>query len=1135
MTKYKKHLFKSISLFTLIMLVSATTSSTTYAASQTVVDSKVSNSKVTSTPNTENLGIWTKKTDLPTTLGGHSSLVLDGKIYVFGGSEDLSKSKYSSSVYTYDPTTDNWVKKTTMPKTLTAHSSVVLNGRIYIIGGYSEHGATSSVYSYDPNTNTWTQKADMPQALLGHTSVVFNNKIYVIGGYNGKNDVSSVYSYDPNTNTWTSKANDLESSGSPSSVVFDNKIYVFGGSFTSSGSSIRVYDPNTNTWTKKDQKIAEQTSSTNAVVLNDKIYILGGSLSPYVTEYDPNANTLVRKCNMLSNRSNHSSVVFNNKIYTLGGSSGKKFISDVDIYDVNSKDITTYLQLNKKVLDIEVGKSETLMATILPENVDNKKIEWSSSDKTIATVDENGLVTSVKEGTTTITATSDNGKLTASCTVNVQSSAKSSISLNKTTLNLEVGQSEKLLSKISPENVDNKKVIWSSSDKTIASVDENGLVTSLGEGSVIITVTSQDGKLTANCKVNIKPVTEYLGEWTKKTDMPKALGKHSAVTLDGKIYVLGGNENLSKSKYSSSVYVYDSNADAWTKKTDMPKAITAHSSVTSDGKIYVLGGYSDYAPSNSVYEYNANANSWTKKADMPKALLAHSSVIFDGKIYVIGGHDGKNPNSFVYVYDMSKNTWTTKASSALANAWNSSTVVFGNKIYVFGGVDSNNLIRVYDPSTDTWIKKDVKLLSQPYPNSAVVLYDKIYILGNSLTGLDLTAYDPNMDTFTKKADMLSPSCNHTSVVLNNKIYALGGGNGKEFSSTVEAYDTIGKIIPTSLQLNKKDLDLEVGKSENLIANILPENASSEKVSWSSSDETIATVDKNGLVVSLKEGTAIITVTSQSGNLKDSCTVNVKTSDKNNLWLDKTNIELEAGQWCSIDTNKHQDFNWVSSDPSIAKLTYGDNSFNSITALKEGTATITVTSKDGKLKGTCNITVKPTSKTGISLDKTSLDIEVGEEAIISGTILPKDDEYALLSWSSSDSNIVHVAEDGKCYLRGESVGTAIITATSIDGKFKATCTVNVKSPNKSNISLDKTSVDLQAGECVELVATVLDSNCGDLEWSSSDESIASLYYTGAKALIDTSKPGTATITVSSKDGKLKASCVINVKPISKNNE
>ena len=170
------------------------------------------------------------------------------------------------------------------------------------------------------------------------------------------------------------------------------------------------------------------------------------------------------------------------------------------------------VSLNKSSLSLVVGDMETLAATLSPANATNKTVKWSSSDPYVAQVNSYGEVRAINAGTATITVTTEDGHKTASCKVTVKANtiAVASVSLNKSSISLKVGDKETLVATLSPANATNKAVKWSSSDLSVAEVNSNGVVTAKGGGTAIITVTTEDGHKTASCVVSVEKPTDSI-------------------------------------------------------------------------------------------------------------------------------------------------------------------------------------------------------------------------------------------------------------------------------------------------------------------------------------------------------------------------------------------------------------------------------------------------------------------------------------------------------------------------------------------------------------------------------------------------------------------------------------------------
>ena len=151
----------------------------------------------------------------------------------------------------------------------------------------------------------------------------------------------------------------------------------------------------------------------------------------------------------------------------------------------------------------KVGETLQLTATVKPSYADNKTITWKSSDEKVATVDKDGKVTAVANGTATITATSADGKHSATAAITVKiAPEKLTLTAENKTLT-KVGETLQITAKIEPDNAYDK-LIWKSSDERVATVDVDGKVTAAGNGKAIITATTEDGKLSESVTITVK-------------------------------------------------------------------------------------------------------------------------------------------------------------------------------------------------------------------------------------------------------------------------------------------------------------------------------------------------------------------------------------------------------------------------------------------------------------------------------------------------------------------------------------------------------------------------------------------------------------------------------------------------------
>lgn len=191
-----------------------------------------------------------------------------------------------------------------------------------------------------------------------------------------------------------------------------------------------------------------------------------------------------------------------------GVSERKNGMSIRPIYDERPESVhVESITINQPTLSLELGSVGQLTTTILPTDVSNTNVTWTSSDLSVATVDAQGVVTAVSAGTATITVTTSDGSKTATCAVTVTNPVVhvESVSLNKTSLSLTVGGTETIQATVSPSTASNTNVTWSSSNTSVATVS-NGTVTAQAVGTA--TITASAGGKSATCTVTVSiPVT----------------------------------------------------------------------------------------------------------------------------------------------------------------------------------------------------------------------------------------------------------------------------------------------------------------------------------------------------------------------------------------------------------------------------------------------------------------------------------------------------------------------------------------------------------------------------------------------------------------------------------------------------
>ncbi|MDR4022886.1 MAG: Ig-like domain-containing protein [Eubacteriales bacterium] len=339
--------------------------------------------------------------------------------------------------------------------------------------------------------------------------------------------------------------------------------------------------------------------------------------------------------------------------------------------------------------------------------------------------------------------------------------------------------------------------------------------------------------------------------------------------------------------------------------------------------------------------------------------------------------------------------------------------------------------------------------------------------GISVTGVRLDKTSANMtvgETTTLKATVEPATATNKSVTWESsntavatvdqsgKVTAVGVGDatitvtaeGNHTATCAVTVTNNEQNIPVSGVSIVGNPEVNEGATTQLTATVTPSSATNKKVTWASSNTEVATVNSDGLVRGVKEGTATITVTTEDESKTASCIVTVKStrtkvdgvsiSGNTNIKENET-TKLRATVTPSSATNKT--VRWESSNTEVATV----NSDGLVRGVKEGTATITVTTEDESKTASCTVTVKSTRTEvdGVSISGNT-NIKENEKTQLKATVTPSSATNKNVTWESSNTAVATVDSNG--LVTGVKEGTATITVTTEDGGKTATCTVNV---------------------------------------------------------------------------------------------
>ena len=276
------------------------------------------------------------------------------------------------------------------------------------------------------------------------------------------------------------------------------------------------------------------------------------------------------------------------------------------------------------------------------------------------------------------------------------------------------------------------------------------------------------------------------------------------------------------------------------------------------------------------------------------------------------------------------------------------------------------------------------------------------------------------------------------LVAASVLSSCGGGGGDKPNSG--PYTPPANVAVSSVSVSPSTSELVIGSTVQLSATVSPSNATDKSVTWSSSNQTVATVTPTGLVTAKAEGSANITANASGKTAVCKVTVKKPTVAVTSVELDQTDITINKGTSQTLkatvkpDNATDKTVTWASSKTDIATV----DATGKVTAVAKGVATITASC--GGKTATCKVTVTVPVES-ISLSETTLTLTEGDTKTLVATVKPDDASVKTVEWTSSNTSAATVDGNGK--VTAIAVGTTNIAA-SCGGKT-ATCKVTVTAP------------------------------------------------------------------------------------------
>ena len=250
------------------------------------------------------------------------------------------------------------------------------------------------------------------------------------------------------------------------------------------------------------------------------------------------------------------------------------------------------------------------------------------------------------------------------------------------------------------------------------------------------------------------------------------------------------------------------------------------------------------------------------------------------------------------------------------------------------------------------------------------------------------------------------------------------------------------IPVTGVNLDKTSITFEdTTTSVQLIATVIPADATNKTVFWSSDKPSVVSVSDTGLVKPVSNGTAKVYVTTQDGHFESYCTVTVDIKvtgvelDRTSMSFSDTDTTVKLTATVIPSNAKNKNVTWSSEDPKVAEV----DDTGTVRAKGNGSTRICVTTQDGGYKKYCDVTVD-IKVTGVVLDRSKITIDEESYEQLTATVIPSNAKNKNVTWSSDDESAVTVDETGRCH--AHAGGKATITVVTEDGGYEATCEVTV---------------------------------------------------------------------------------------------
>ncbi len=809
---------------------------------------------------------------------------------------------------------------------------------------------------------------------------------------------------------------------------------------------------------------------------------------------------------------------FNSSIsYTVTAENGTTTTTYDVLISIEQVPITSIIA-SQKQLTLVVNDQATATVSILPENASNPTISWMSDDSTIAEV-SNGIITARSVGATTIRVTSqENPSISDSITVEVIAAniPLTSIELTPNRTETTIGETAEFFTILfTPNNATNQNILWTSSDENLATVDSNGIISTLQEGEVSITAASTlDPNITSRATLIINSATIPI-ETIVATPTTLSLTIGDQATI---------NTTVTPENTTSPNIIWISDDNAIATVTD--GVVTAVGEGTTTIRVT---SQDDATISDTITVNSAIA---TIPATAITITAPTTNLIEGEEVQLSINFTPENTTNREITWLSSDETVAKVNDTGLVQTLKSGNATITALLTTDAGIRNQVILNI---TTETIAVTDIALDT----NQTTIAVNQTFQLSPTITPNNATNQTVTWQSSNTAVATVDTNGLVTALVAGNTTITVTTADGNNTATaTITVENPVIAVTGISISPTAQTLVLTQSPSVQLTPTITPNNATNQTVTWKSSNTAVATVDTNGLVTALAAGKTIVKAVTADGNNTATATITVENPiiAVTGISISPTAQTLVLTQSPSVQLTPtitpnnatNQTVTWKSSNTAVATV----DTNGLVTALAAGKTIVKAVTADGNNTATATITVENPviAVTGISISPTAQTLVLTQSPSVqlTRTITPNNATNQTVTWKSSNTAVATVDTNG--LVTALAAGKTIVKAVTIDGEREATATITVENPTIAVIGVDievPTTRKLVQGTTLQLKEIIRPANATDktVQWSSSNPNIATVSNTGlVKAQ---SANGEAEITVTTSDGDFRAIGIVNI--------